>query len=312
MGRAPESLRDLSLTRSTLDREAHRRAEPGLLGALLADASTQVLELADGAAEVVDNGGRPRLALRAPVPADAGGLAIFLGTGPSRSDGDGEQAAYLAVPVRAVDTGDARDWRTLRQVGSDLDDHDAALFTTALALANWHSTHTHCPRCGSATEPALAGWLRRCAQDGSEHYPRTDPAVIMSVVDEQDRLLLARGRQWARRRYSVLAGFVEPGESLAAAVAREVREEVGLRVSDVRYLGDQPWPFPSSLMLGFTARARSDELVLQPDEIAEARWFTREELRGELADGTSSIPGRLSIARRLIEHWYGEEITDVP
>jgi NAD+ diphosphatase len=317
----PDTLRDLPLTRAGLDRAAHRRAEPGLLPALLADPGTRVLELADGSAEVVTEAGRPRLALRPPVPGDAARLAIFLGLGHRggpREGGNGrggERAAYVAVAspqLDTVDTGDARDWRTLRQVGTELDDHDAAVFTTALALANWHAVHTHCPRCGSPTEPALSGWLRRCPEDGSEHYPRTDPAVIMAVVDEQDRLLLARGPQWAQRRYSVLAGFVEPGETLTAAVAREVFEEVGVRVTDVRFLGDQPWPFPSSLMLGCTARARSDELVLQPDEIAEARWVTREELRSELADGSSAIAGRLSIARRLIEHWYGEEITGVP
>ena len=130
----------------------------------------------------------------------------------------------------------------------------------------------------------------------------------MSVIDEQDRLLLARGVGFAPQGMSVLAGFVEPGESLSAAVAREVHEEVGLRVSDVTYLGDQPWPFPSSLMIGFTARAVSTGLTLQESEIEEARWFTRDELGRAVADGSLRISRRISIARRLIEHWYGEEI----
>ena len=132
-----------------------------------------------------------------------------------------------------VDEGEPREWRSLRDVAVLLSDRDSGLFTTALALANWHAKHTHCPRCGSATTAQQGGWVRRCTNDGSEHYPRTDPAVIMSVVDADDRLLLARGPQWGEARYSVLAGFVEPGESLEAAVAREVHEEVGVAVEDV-------------------------------------------------------------------------------
>jgi NAD+ diphosphatase len=150
--------------------------------------------------------------------------------------------------------------------------------------------------------------------EGSEHYPRTDVAVIMSVVDEDDRLLLAQGAGWGTGRYSVLAGFLEPGESLAAAVAREVREEVGLEVTDVEYLGDQPWPFPTSLMVGFTARAAHTDaagLRLQEGEIADARWFTRDEVRAAIADGSLGVSARLSIARRLVERWLGHEIVGV-
>jgi NAD+ diphosphatase len=156
--------------------------------------------------------------------------------------------------------------------------------------------------------PVQAGWLRRCTRDDSEHYPRTDVAVIMSVVDDEDRLLLARGSGWAPGRFSVLAGFLEPGESLAAAVAREVREEVGLEVRDVEYLGDQPWPFPNSLMVGFTARTTAGELVPQDGEIAEARWFSRDELRAAVDDGTLAVSSRLSISRRLLEHWLGHAL----
>lgn len=305
MSRSAETLANLSLARSALDRAGERRADPGLLPRLLSEPSTRVLSLADGSAEVEADGARPRLSLRSPIPTDEDALALFLGV-------DGEDTAYVAVVGDAVDSGDPRDLRTLRQVGADLDDRDAGLFTTALGLANWHRSHTHCPRCGAATEPVLGGWLRRCTEDGSEHYPRTDPAVIMSVVDEQGRLLLARGPDWGRARYSVLAGFVEPGETLAAAVAREVLEEVGVQVTDVRFLGDQPWPFPNSLMLGFTARALGTDLVLQEDEIAEARWFTRDELLSAIADGTAGVSHRLSIARRIIEHWLGQEIPGQP
>lgn len=299
MGRPPESLRNLSLSRTALDRAAHRRADPRLLEHLLADPGTRVLAVVDGSAEVLQQDGRPALALRSPLPADRTALAVFLG-----EDGDG--TAYVAVDETAADSADARDLRTLRQVGVQLDARDAGVMTTALGLLNWHRSHGHCPRCGAATQPQQGGWIRRCPADGSEHYPRTDPAVIMAVIDDDERLLLARGPQWAERRYSVLAGFVEPGESLEAAVAREVREEVGVRVADVRFLGNQPWPFPSSLMIGFTARALDTEFRLQDGEIAEARWVTREELLAELAEGTTGIAPRLSIARALIEHWLGE------
>ena len=149
---------------------------------------------------------------------------------------------------------------------------------------------------------------RRCVADDSPHFPRTDPAVIMTVVDDDDRLLLARGRGFTTAGMSVLAGFVEPGESLAAAVAREVHEEVGVSVDQVEYLGDQPWPFPSSLMVGFRAHATSTALSLQDDEIESARWFTRAELVADLEAGVLAISGRLSIARRLIEEWFGGPI----
>jgi NAD+ diphosphatase len=240
-----------------------------------------------------------RAVLTAPEPADAGRLALYLG----------EVGGIAHVGVVADDLADAVEgdpaWRTLRQVGADLDDLGASAFATTLALANWHRTHGHCPRCGAETAPVLAGWIRRCPADGSEHYPRTDMAVIMAVVDADDRILLARGKGFRGNGMSVLAGFVEPGETLASAVAREVAEEVGVEVTDVTYLGDQPWPFPSSLMLGFTARALGTELRLQAEEIEAARWFSRDELVAALADGSVVVSGRISISRRIIEHWFG-------
>ena len=314
MGLLIETLPNLALARPGLDRHAERRAEPDLVGRLLADPATRVLEVHGDKATVVvpqpdDEVGSdpaPILMLRSPVAADAEALVLFLG-----EDDDG--TAYLAVARPAPEdeaTPDER-LRGLRQVGADLSDRDATVFATALALANWHATHGHCPRCGSPTEPTQGGWLRRCSRDGSEHYPRTDVAVIMSIVDDRDRLLLARGAGWGAGRFSVLAGFLEPGESLAAAVAREVKEEVGLQVHDVEYLGDQPWPFPNSLMVGFTARAEGVELRLQESEIAEARWFTRDEYRAIVSAGQVSPSTRLSISRRLIERWLGHDLAQV-
>ena len=308
MGRLPESLPNLSLARAGLARHAERRLEPDLVRATLADPRTRVLDLHGDRVEVTDDGPGPRLVLRSPRPADGDGLVLFLGQ-------DDDHTAYVAVAGPPAAEGDGANLAGLRRVGADLSDRDAMLFATALALANWHGTHTHCPRCGARTEPAQAGWLRRCTRDGSEHYPRTDVAVIMSVLDDEDRLLLARGAGWDEGRFSVLAGFLEPGESLKAAVAREVFEEVGLEVTDVEYLGDQPWPFPTSIMVGFTARAVGQDLRLQDSEIAEARWFTREEYRAVLAAGRVSPSTRLSIARRLIERWLGhglDEVAPVP
>jgi NAD+ diphosphatase len=222
----------------------------------------------------------------------------------------------VVVPEVADAAGQAVDhaadgWLNLRQAGEALSARDAGVFTTALALANWHSTHRHCPRCGAQTEAVQAGWVRRCVADGSEHYPRTDPAVIMSVVDPKDRLLLGRGAHWPQGRFSVLAGFVEPGESFESAVAREVAEEVGIAIDDARYLGNQPWPFPSSVMIGFAATTRETELTLDPVEIAEARWVTRSEYRGLLRADEIRTPSGISIAKRIIERWLGQTVESV-
>jgi NAD+ diphosphatase len=211
---------------------------------------------------------------------------------------------YYAVPVPAAGPRDGRDgadvvWRGLRELGADLPDLDAGLLVAAVGLAAWHARHPRCPRCGNPTEVAQAGWSRHCPVDNSDHWPRTDPAVIMLVYDG-DRCILGRQPSWPVGRYSILAGFVEPGESLEAAVAREVAEEVGVAVTDVAYLGSQPWPFPASLMLGFTARLAGDPTIrLGDDELAEARWFTREEVRQQLV----RLPPSVSIAHRIINDW---------
>jgi NAD+ diphosphatase len=187
------------------------------------------------------------------------------------------------------------------------------LLTHAVALANWHDTHTHCPRCGTPTVPAQAGHLTTCPADGTEHFPRLDPAVIMLVTDPDDRCLLGRNVLWPKGRMSVLAGFVEPGESAEHAVAREVFEETAITVGQIRYLGSQPWPMPRSLMLGFQAvAAAGQQIVTDDDEIAEARWFSRAELRASIDAGELGVAPTSSIARRLIEFWYGGDLPDGP
>ncbi len=299
-----DQLRDLALSRSSLDRVAAERLRAEVITDLLRDSRTRVVEVRGDRLPVGHGaGGDLTLALRPPSDEDLAGLGLHLGRGP-----DG--TAYVGV-IASDPAPEDETWLTLRQAGEGLDARDAGLFTTALALANWHATHRHCPRCGAETEPTQAGWVRRCTRDGSEHYPRTDPAVIMSVIDADDRLLLGRGAHWPQGRFSVLAGFVEPGESFEAAVAREVAEEVGIRVGDVRYLGNQPWPFPSSLMVGFTATTAETELRPDPTEIAEARWVTREQYRELLSSTAIRTPSGISIAKRIIEHWLGATVESV-
>ncbi|MEP6762105.1 MAG: NAD(+) diphosphatase [Sporichthyaceae bacterium] len=291
-------LPDLALARAALDRAAHRRTDEAWLDKVWQDPATRVLLISGGRAEVT--GDPPVLVLRPPNEV-AGGERFLLGV-------DDADTAFFAIEVPTSHASDS--WQGIRDVGVMLSARDAGLLVHAVALANWHDTHTHCPRCGGPTTVAAAGHLRRCPRDDSEHYPRTDPAVIMTVVDSHDRLLLGSQSQWPEGRFSTLAGFVEPGESMEAAVRREVAEEVGVTIGAVRYLGSQPWPFPSSLMVGFEASADTVDIELVDGEIAQARWFTRAELLAEVTSGEVRLSPRVSIARQLIESWYGEPLPD--
>jgi NAD+ diphosphatase len=209
--------------------------------------------------------------------------------------------------LRSRQDGEAG-WRDLRSAGAVLNDTDAGLLTTAVGLLGWHDRAGYCAVCGAKTERVRAGWARRCTGCDREEYPRTDPAVICLVHDGADQVVLARQPVWPEGRYSVLAGFVEVGEALEACVQREVAEEVGIPVSNVRYLGSQPWPFPRSLMLGFAAVA-DPSLPLHPadGEIEDARWFHRDEVRHALdaggATGTLRLPPSVSIAYRMLRGW---------
>ena len=250
-------------------------------------------------------GSAPELARVVPpaLPPDPG-QDLFLGV-------DGSGCAVLGRVVGREDRSHLQ-WSSLRSVGMLLGDEDRAIVAELLALANWHATHRRCPRCGAATEVAGLGWWRTCPQDGSEHYPRTDPAVIGLLLDDEDHALLGRQTRWPEGAFSTLAGFVEPGESAEAALSRELHEEVGLRPVATEYLGSQPWPFPASLMLGFHARVPGVRPPPRVDgyEIAEARWIGRDELPSLAAEREVRLPGRLSIAHHLISRWFGAELPD--
>lgn len=225
-----------------------------------------------------------------------------------RGEPDAESGESTAERYAAA--ADRGDWVDLRTAGSALDALGAGLFVAAAAVLNWHDAAGFCPRDGSPTHPANGGWHRVCEAHGHEEYPRTDPAVICLVHDGADQVLIARQPVWPEGRFSVLAGFVEAGESLEACVARELHEEVGAEVTGIRYLGSQAWPFPRSLMIGFHAVADPTVPLLPADgEIAEAKWVTRADLRAALAHGDWGarapllLPGRVSIARSMLESW---------
>lgn len=300
----------LALSRSTVDRATARRADGAWVEAAWSDPRSRVLVVSDSQALVRSADGRPELVFISSAEAPEG-TKFLLGV-------DTDDVVYFGVSVpggvsRVRSGEDDVQPVSLRQVGALLSDRDAGLLTHAVALANWHDTHTHCPRDGTPTVPAPAGHVTTCPTDGSEHFPRLDPAVIMLVTDPDDRCLLARNALWPKGRMSVLAGFVEPGESAEHAVAREVFEETAITVGHIRYLGSQPWPMPRSLMLGFQAAAPGGQrITVDAEEIGEARWFTREEMLAAIGTGELAVAPTSSIARRLIEFWYGGNLPDGP
>lgn len=272
-----------------IDRVGPRRADPAWVAARLADPSSRALVLT-GDGVHLDEAGRP---VRLPLS----GAPVLLGV-----EADG--TALFAVEADGAAPSDGARLAGLRDAAAELDPEAAGLVAYALGMLNWHRRHGFCANCGAPTEAADAGFVRVCPGCGAHHHPRTDPVVIMLVVDpERDRILLGRQPSWPAGRYSALAGFVEPGEALEAAVAREVGEEAGVQVADVAYVSSQPWPFPASLMLGFTARWTSGEPRAADAELEDARWFTREEI--ERGEGLM-LPPPVAIARRLIDGWLAK------
>jgi NAD+ diphosphatase len=277
-----------------LDRAGEHRADPKWVAARRADPAARAVVAGNGGIHL--EGGRLGL-----VPLEEGEEGILLGVG----DGG---------PVFAVEAdGRPLELAGLREAAAMLPQAEGGLAAYAAAMLNWHRTHRFCANCGNATDVCDAGFMRRCPRCGREHHPRTDPVVIM-LVERGDEIMLGRQAAWPRRRYSALAGFVEPGESLEEAVAREVREESGVEIGTPRYVSSQPWPFPMSLMLGFVAPWATGEPRVVDEELQDARWFTREEIAEAALEDESwesdpgaglQLPPRLAIARRLVEHWLG-------
>jgi NAD+ diphosphatase len=290
------------LSDPTLDRAAHLRQDHVFLSE--AWAVGRVLPLWRGQILTQGEADAPRLGLLATDhPALPRKEPIFLGRIAERAlfaldIGDDETTALQFAP---------RPFLELRAVGHLLPAEEASIAAMARGLILWHARHRYCGVCGHPTLPQEAGHRRVCTHEpcGTEHFPRSDPAVIV-LVEHEDKVLLARQPVWPAGMHSVLAGFVEPGESLEDAVAREVFEEAGIRVCDIAYHSSQPWPFPSSLMLGFTARATSPALNFDGIELEQGGWYDRATLRNLPPDGSLRLPNPLSIARRLVEDWLAQ------
>jgi NAD+ diphosphatase len=291
---------DIALSRRTHDRVGERRTDAQWLASTWADPRTRIVVIAGTLFPVADDGVGVRW--QGPEAVPEGDLRIFLGMS--------EDLAHFALVLDELPAesgeqpGEQPRWTTFRGVLATLAEPDAGFMVHAIALAEWHASHRFCPRCGSRLVPHDAGHVLRCEENGHQQFPRTDPAVIMMVTDG-DRALLGRQESWPEGRYSTLAGFVDPGESLEEAVVREVAEETGVHVTDVAYFGNQPWPFPQSLMVGFFARATSTDITVDGAEISDARWFTREDMETGTGAGTLVLPGGISISRSLVEAWYG-------
>jgi NAD+ diphosphatase len=283
----------LPIDRSPAWREGAARGDP----ALSLDDAQRIALTADGAIWV-EQGESLTLAAADPALADRALETIYLG-----ALGGRPLIAYLlSEPVEGPAAGITRRWLDLRSAAQLLSHTEAGCAAYACALANWHLRHRHCGRCGARTYSASGGHRRCCQGCGLEQFPRIDPAIIV-LVEHAGRCLLARQPGWPQRRYSVLAGFVEPGESLEDALIREVHEESGLRIRECEYHSSQPWPFPSSLMLGFTASTDDPTLALG-EELEHAAWFTPEELEAAVSQGTVRLPPPVSLSTRLIADWF--------
>jgi NAD+ diphosphatase len=291
----------VALSRQAHDRHGLLRTDEDWLQEQWADPRTRVLVVAGSRLRPVD--GRLAWVSSAEAP---DGLRILLG------ERDGIQ--HFAVVVSPEDApGRREEWVPLRGALAALAADglsDGPMVLHAIGLAEWLHATRHCPRCGGLLEARQAGHVLHCPDCGRDQFPRSDPAVIMLVTDgepgsEGERALLGRNSAWPEGRYSTLAGFVEPGETMEDAVRREVLEETGVKVGDVTYFGSQPWPLPASLMIGFTARALETAIDVDGSEIEDARWFTREQMLAEAGTGSLVLPGGVSISRSLIESWFG-------
>jgi NAD+ diphosphatase len=290
-----------------LDRASERRRDTAWIRSLLDDPAARILPLRE-LRPLTRGSVSPFLDWQPVGPwremIERGATLVFLGLGGERP--------HFAVDASGADTalfeaGEPIDARTLAPL---LPGVEAAILGEARSLIDWHVRHRFCAQCGSPTAVTAAGWVRRCPECKASHYPRSDPVTIMLVI-RGERALLGRNRRRPGSRFSCLAGFMEPGETLEECVRREVHEESGVRVGRVRYLACQPWPFPSSLMMGFLCEGLTEEITVDPEELAEARWFEREEIRAMVARAATgpddpprtSVPGPVAIAHQLCRRW---------
>ncbi|WP_322921435.1 NAD(+) diphosphatase [Nocardioides renjunii] len=292
----------VALSAHAHNRMGLRRTDEAWLAERTADQATRVLVVAGNRLRPVDGA----VAWVSPDAAPEGRLVLL---------GDADGVVHLAVLVEPDDApGDPEEWVPLRSVLTAVADHapdQAPLLMHAIGLAEWHHATRFCPRCGGTLVSRSAGHELRCTQCDRAQFPRTDPAVIMAITSgdgDDEALLLGRNRAWPTGRWSTLAGFCEPGETLEDAVRREVEEEVGVRVGEVGYFGSQPWPLPASLMLGFTGRALTTDIDVDGAEIEEARWWTRAELEAAVRSGEVAVPHGISISSSLIESWFGRPL----
>lgn len=282
------SLPSPGFTGATIDRADHLRLDPARMAELASDPRARLLKLSD-VDPVLDPAGRLSWS-----KVDMEGELIFLGL-------DGDMPVFAPIP--RMEPG-RRAWAVFGTIGL-MRSGDAAIWATARSLIAWHNRHGFCANCGGSTAIFRAGWGRKCAHCAAEHYPRVDPVVIM-LAEHRGRVLLARQPQYPPGRFSALAGFMEPGESIEEAVARELREEAGLDVANVRYVASQPWPFPGSLMIACFADAVTDEVVLDLTELEEAMWVGADEVRAALAGDPSApfaAPPPFAIAHTLLLRW---------
>ena len=288
-------LLNLPLSRSRLDRAAHLRADSEGLEVLWRAA--KVISIVGDKFKTTESG----LAYIDPISAQ--GERYFLGL-------DETGTPFFVTHQNSADIN-LDDFHSLRTIGAQLNDLEIGAAVHALALTQWHEAHKRCAKCGESTHPTFAGAVRECDKCGASHHPRTDPAIIVLVKDSQDRILLGRQKIWPAKRFSTFAGFVEPGESFESCVIREVAEECGGKVTEMSYLGSQPWPFPASIMIAYEAIISNPDSVKEDgEEIEEIIWLTREELKSKTSSGDLLLPPIISVARAMINAWYGSNASE--
>lgn len=281
---------------SSFDRWGPRRGDEDLIAEAWADPGARVVTFSGRRFSA--SHGRPLWLAPNEAPV---GVRVLLGVGP-------QGPRFAVLGPRELENVADTEWIGLREAFGRVDAEELALLVHAVGLAEWHHAYRHCPRCGGRLQAREAGNVLRCVDCGRDQFPRTDSAVIMLITDSEDRALLGRQPSWPAGRWSTLAGFVEPGETLEDAVRREVFEEAGVEVGEVTYAASQPWPLPASLMLGFTGKALTTDIHVDGQEIEDARWWSREEALAGAEDGTLVVPPGISISRSLITGWYGQDL----